>query len=173
MALKLAKKSSKVQKINKKIVPVKRSSNSAAATTAKGSTLTYPNGEYVEAVGRRKVATARVRLYKTKGDFIVNDKLVVEYFNTIPNVQSLYNKPFELTNTLGNFTVVAKISGSGLSSQLDALIHGIAQALVKYDGSNKTQLKPAGYMTRDDRMKETRKMGHGGKARRKRQSPKR
>lgn len=173
MALKLAKKSSKVQKINKKIVPVKRSAAASAVTTARGSTLTYPNGEYVEAVGRRKVATARVRLYKAAGDFIVNDKLVSEYFNTIPNVQSLYNKPFELTNSLGNFTVVAKIGGSGTSAQLDALIHGIAQALVKYDASNKTHLKAAGLITRDDRMKETRKMGHGGKARRKRQSPKR
>lgn len=173
MALKLAKKSSKVQKINKKIVPAKHVSGSKPVTTAKGSTLTYPTGDYIEAIGRRKVATARVRLYKTTGDFIINDKLVIEYFNTIPNVQALYNKPFELTNTLGNFTVVGKVSGSGLSSQLDAIIHGIAQALVKYDASNKTHLKAAGYITRDDRMKETRKMGHGGKARRKRQSPKR
>lgn len=171
MALKLSKKTTKVQKINKKVTTTRQSS--VTTKTARGSTLSYPAGEYIEAVGRRKVASARVRLYKSTGDFIVNDKLVSEYFNTIPNAHSIYNKPFQLTDTLGDFTVVGKVSGSGSSSQLAALVHGISRALAKFDSANRTQLKPGGFLTRDDRMKETRKIGHGGKARAKRQSPKR
>lgn len=171
MALKLAKKTSKVQKINKKIVPAKHVAKNVV--TASGSKLSYPTGEYIEAVGRRKVATARVRLYKSAGDFIINDKLVGDYFNVTPNAHVIYNKPFELTNTLGDFTVVAKISGSGPSAQLEALVHGISRALASFDVANRQQLKPGGYLSRDDRMKETRKIGHGGKARAKRQSPKR
>lgn len=171
MALKLSKKSTKVKKIIKKVEPAKV--NPLVSKNQAVSNVTYPQGEYIEAIGRRKVATARVRLYKSAGDFIVNDKLVSHYFHTIPNAHGRYNKPFELSDTMGTFSVVGKISGSGLSSQLDALIHAISQALTKYDSVNKSALRAAGFITRDDRMKETRKVGRGGKARSKRQSPKR
>ncbi len=170
MALKLSKKKTTAQKVVKKTTKVKKVAPRAAVVAGP---VTLPTGKYVEALGRRKVATARVRLYESDGDFVVNDKVVGQYFNTIPNVASRYNVPFELTGTKGKFSVSAKIEGSGAASQLEAMIHGIARALVKYDPSFRALLKPAGLLTRDDRMKETRKIGTGGKARRKRQSPKR
>lgn len=171
MALKLRKKSGNVQKVIKKTkVVVKKSKKSATKDT---STLTIPTGQYTEAVGRRKVATARVRIYESAGDFIINDEVAGKYFSTVPYAPKQYNLPFELTGTKGKFAVTAKVSGSGISAQLDAVVHGISRALVKYNPDLKPLLKEHGLMTRDDRMKETRKIGMGGKARRQRQSPRR
>ncbi len=173
MALKLSKKPNKVQKVVKtqrKVVKPQRSVGGAAAPV---STVTAPTGKYVEAVGRRKVATARVRLYEDGGEFVVNDKIVGQYFGTISNSSSVFNKPFDLTGTKGKFGVNVHVSGSGAASQLGAVVHGVARALVEFNPAFKTLLKPSDLLTRDDRMKETRKIGSGGKARRKRQSPKR
>ncbi len=171
MALKLNKKKKSLVKIVKKTKSVKKVAK--RAETEVSSNLTIPTGKYYEAVGRRKVATARVRLYESEGDFIVNDKVVGQYFGTLSDAKLRYSKPFDLTGTKGKFSVVAKVSGSGPSSQLDAVVHGISRALVKYDESFRGLLKPEGLLTRDDRMKETRKVGGGGSARSKRQSPKR
>ncbi len=171
MALKLNKKKKVIKKIVKKTQPIKKLMRKVESDAS--TNLTVPTGKYYEAVGRRKVATARVRLYESEGDFIVNDKVIGKYFDTINDAVLRYNNPFELTGTKGKFSVVARVSGSGSSSQLDAVVHGISRALVKYDESFRLLLKPAGLITRDDRMKETRKIGMGGKARRKRQSPKR
>lgn len=173
MALKLSKKNNKIQKIVKKKRKKTRRAKVVNTSMTVDSSVTMPTGKYVEAVGRRKVATARVRLYENGGDFVVNGKVVGQYFNTIVNAHSRYNVPFELTGTKGKFGVSVLVSGSGPSAQLDAMIHGIARALVDYDPAFKSLLKPSGLLTRDDRMKETRKIGMGGKARRKRQSPKR
>jgi small subunit ribosomal protein S9 len=84
-----------------------------------------------------------------------------------------FMKPFILTRTQQTAYVTAKIEGSGIASQEDALIHGIARALVKLDEAHKIVLRKAGLLTRDARMKESRKIGTGGKARRVKQSPKR
>ncbi len=167
MALKL-KKTTKVQKVVKKIIPTTSGSRSAQK-----SALAYASGEYIEGVGRRKVATARVRLYQSKGDFIVNDSVVGSYFTGVRNADKKYLQPFKITGTEKQFAVTAKVSGSGVSSQLDALILGISRALVEFNAEFRPLLKKAGLLTRDDRMKETRKVGMGGKARRSRQSPKR
>lgn len=174
MALKLSKKQNKVKKIIKKTsVPQTSKKVSQAAFANTDPNITVPTGKYTEAVGRRKVAIARVRLYESDGDFIVNNLLVGDYFGTIENAGVYFNRPFELTNTKDKFSVTVKVNGSGISSQLDAMIHGISRALVEYDPENRPLLKSAGLLTRDSRMKETRKIGTGGKARRKRQSPKR
>lgn len=169
MALKLSKKNNKIQKIVKKVQPV-----TPLKTQVVGQNkVTLPTGEYTEATGRRKVATARVRLYHTGGDFIVNEKVVGAYFANIRNADYRYMLPFKITGTEKKFAVVVKVVGSGFSSQMDAMLHGIARALAKYNPEFQPLLKQAGLMTRDDRMKETRKVGHGGSARAKRQSPKR
>lgn len=170
MAIKMSKKKTKVKKINKKIVLTKKASK---ASRAASSNLAYPTGEYIEAVGRRKTATARVRLYESKGDFIVNDKVVGQYFANVTNAPKIYNQAFELTKTTKKFAVTVKVSGSGIHSQIEAVRHGITRALVKFNPEFKSLLKVESLLTRDDRMKETRKIGMGGKARRKRQSPKR
>jgi small subunit ribosomal protein S9 len=167
----MKKKNNKIKKVVKK----RSSKVSAVAKKAKPQDriLTYPSGKYIEGIGGRKVATARVRIYEAKGDFIVNDKLVSDYFANVTNAPKLYNKPFNITETIGKFSVTARVGGSGVQSQLDAVVHGLTRALIKFKPELKPLLKEAGLTTRDDRMKETRKVGMGGKARRKRQSPKR
>ncbi|MBU0576133.1 30S ribosomal protein S9 [Patescibacteria group bacterium] len=133
-----------------------------------------PSGKYFEGLGRRKMATARVRIYEEKnGQCVVNDQLAKDYFSGIYNAVKVYTQPFELTGTQEKFAVTVKVDGSGINSQLEAIVHGLTRALVKYDESFKPLLKQEGLLTRDARMKETRKPGRGGKARRKRQSPKR
>lgn len=172
MALKLSKKTSKPKKIIKKKAPVAKPK---VATEKAGvdANITLPTGKYVGAVGRRKVATARVRLYETGGDFVVNDRIAGQYFSSILNASKIFNAPFEATGTKAKFGVRVKVSGSGISGQLDAVVHAIARALVVFNPDFRPLLKEHGFLTRDARMKETRKIGTGGRARAKRQSPKR
>lgn len=142
--------------------------------------------EYYNAVGRRKTATARVRLYpvvsreitigdKTigKDQILVNGRPIQSYFpGTIS--EKMYKKPFEVTNTMGRFAVSVKVEGSGLNGQLEAVVHGISRALVIIDSEKyKPLLKKQGFIIRDPRMKERRKAGLAGKARAGKQSPKR
>jgi len=172
MAVKLQKKNTKVQKIIKK-VPVTKTASAQHAADAKTNTVVLPTSEYIEAVGRRKTATARVRLYKTAGDFIVNNLAAGQYFRGVNHAPSKYNRPFDITETKGEFMTSVIVKGSGIEAQLEAVVHAISRALVKLDEKNRIPLKQQGLLTRDDRMKETRKIGMGGKARRQRQSPKR
>ncbi len=171
MAIRMNKKNTKAKKVIKKIITPVTSSKKKAAEPEKNFKIA--KSKFVEAVGRRKVAIARVRIYEGQGDFVINNSLVSEYFAGVRNAPSVYMKPFELTGTKGKFSVTAKINGSGVAAQLEAFVNGLAKALVAFNPEFRTFLKPAGLLTRDDRMKETRKMGMGGKARRKRQSPKR
>ena len=130
--------------------------------------------EFYQAVGRRKESTARVRLsLGGNGEVIVNDKPAEQYFPG--EVAKLtYEQPFKLTETLARFKVSVKVEGGGLSGQLGATIHGIARALEKIDKEKyRPVLKKAGLLTRDPRAKERRKAGLAGKARKKKQSPKR
>lgn len=136
-------------------------------------------GNYTHAVGRRKTATARVRLFstptvpETKSQLIVNGVPAEEYFPGEIN-KSLFRRPFTLTGTLNKYSASAKVSGSGRSSQLDAVVHGISRALSSIDRESfRATLKKAGLLTRDPRAKERRKVGTGGRARRQKQSPKR
>ena len=171
MAIKKNKKSA-AQKVVKKIKPVKVSTK-AAHQAANPVVMSSPKGGFVATVGRRKVSTARVRLYEKAGDFLVNGLPVGQYFHGLANASAVYNQAFIITNTLGKHAVTVKVSGGGISGQLGALVHGVARALVKMNPDYHALLKEAGLLTRDDRMKETRKIGTGGKARRQRQSPKR
>ena len=165
------KKNTKAKKVIKKIITPVASSKKKSVEIEKNFKI--PKSKYFEAIGRRKVATARVRIYEGQGDFVVNDLFVADYFRGVRNAPAIYMKPFELTGVKGKFSVTAKVSGSGVDAQLEALVNGVAKALAIFNPEFRTFLKPAGLLTRDDRMKETRKMGMGGKARRKRQSPKR
>lgn len=169
MANKLKKKTV-VQKVVKKVKPV---TQVHADRPKMPANVSIPKGEYVTAVGRRKTATARVRVYKEAGDFIVNNKVVGEYFGNIVDAPTLYTQPFMLTDTQGKHAVIVKVDGSGVNAQLDATLHAISRALIKLNPEYRTALKAEGFLSRDDRMKETRKMGKGGKARRTKQSPKR
>jgi len=159
----------------KKIIKMARHQQQRSkAQRETGPKFEVPAGRYIEGIGRRKVATARVRIYEQKdGQFITNDKLAKDYFVNIPQAIKLLTFPFELTGTQEKFAVTVKVSGSGIKAQLEAVTHGLSRALVKFDESFRALLKEESMLTRDSRMKESRKPGRGGKARRKRQSPRR
>lgn len=141
---------------------------------------------YYEAVGRRREASARVRLYVVKegtvkigevevdkGTMVVNARTAENYF---PGevYKKMYLEPFRTTNTMGRFAISIKVVGGGLSGQLGAVIHGISRALEKVDKEKfRPILKKRGFMKRDPRAKERRKAGRAGKARARKQSPKR
>ena len=129
--------------------------------------------DYTYAVGRRKSASARVRLHKGKGENIVNGMDFLKYFPGEVSKVKL-EMPFKVTDTLGKYYVTARVVGSGKQSQLEAITLGIARSLSLLEGKNfRGVLKTAGLLTRDARIRERRKVGMGGKARRKKQSPKR
>jgi len=132
-----------------------------------------PKVNYIPAVGRRKRAIARIRLFKKKGDILVNEKPIAEYFPGQVN-KALYLEPFRACNLLDKYHVTVKVTGSGKAGQLNAVIHGISRALIKVNEDKfKPILRKKGLLTRDPRKRERRKVGTGGKARRKKQSPKR
>lgn len=126
----------------------------------------------VSTVGRRKEAIARVRISPGQGTISVNGKPIGEYFAG-EIFQKKYQRPLEITKTSGKYTISAKVVGGGVISQLDAVVHGISRAIAKIEPPLRTLLKKEGLLTRDARVKERRKYGLAGKARAKKQSPKR
>lgn len=129
--------------------------------------------DYAYAVGRRRSASARVRVYRGKGESTVNGKLVEKYF--IDSViEDKWQKPFRVIDEMDKYHFTAKVTGGGKKGQLDAVALGLSRALVKIEEDKyRIPLKKAGLLTRDSRVRERRKVGTGGKARRKKQSPKR
>ena len=128
---------------------------------------------FVFTVGRRKTAVARIRLYHGKGETLVNGQPINKYFSGEIN-KTFYQQPFNLTETLGKYYATIKVVGSGQKAQLGAVIHGLARALDKENKEDfHSLLKKVGLLTRDSRAKERRKIGQMGKARKKKQSPKR
>lgn len=129
--------------------------------------------DYITAVGRRKEAIARVRLFKKSGLLTINGKPVDEYFKGEIS-QKAFNRPFEVIDSIGKFSGSILVTGGGTMSQIEASVHGIARALSKMDTEAfRKLLKSAGLLTRDARVRERRKYGNAQKARAKKQSPKR
>jgi small subunit ribosomal protein S9 len=110
------------------------------------------------ALGRRKTSIARVYLTAGTGNITINGKDAKIYFPTIL-LQNAINKPFEVTNTLGQFDLNCNVNGGGSSGQADAVKLGVARALVKYNAELKPLLKAVDLMTRDPRMVERKKPG--------------
>ncbi|RJP46075.1 MAG: 30S ribosomal protein S9 [Armatimonadetes bacterium] len=125
-----------------------------------------------QAVGRRKEATARVRVREGNGQITVNGRPISEVFGG-QIFQKKYQLPFEVTRTLGKFTASIKVEGGGSISRLDAIVHGLSRSLAKMNEEYHQLLKRRGLLTRDPRVKERRKYGLAHKARAKKQSPKR
>ena len=118
--------------------------------------------QYTYAVGRRKTSVAQVRLYQDAGPIVVEDKLIEEAF-PFSTWQQIINEPFTVTNTQGRFRVVAKVKGGGVSGRAGAIRHGISRALAEVDnGKYRGELKKAGLLTRDSRVKERKKPGLKG-----------
>ena len=115
--------------------------------------------EYYYGTGKRKTSIAKVRLYLGNGNIIrVNDKPLEEAFPWFI-WQITVKEPLEVTNSLGRFHVMAQVKGGGISSQSQAVRHGIARALIAFDESLKTPLRRHGLLTRDARIKERKKYG--------------
>jgi len=128
---------------------------------------------YVYAIGRRKSASARVRLFKGNKESLVNGEVIGKYFPG-EAMRKVWSKPFTLAGVAGKYFVTIKVSGGGKIGQLEAAVHGISRALSLIDSNKfRSTLKKFGLLTRDPRVRERRKIGTGGKARRKKQSPKR
>ena len=117
--------------------------------------------EKIWAPGRRKTASARVRLFAGSGKITVNGKNFTEYFDT-EALCGYVLQPMKLTNTVGSYDVEVTINGGGKAGQAGALRHGIARALVKENEDLKSALKKAGMLTRDSREKERKKPGQPG-----------
>lgn len=113
---------------------------------------------YFEAVGRRKTAIARVRLFTRPGDFSVNGKLYSEYFPTI-ELQKIAEDALQKMKLFGRFRVSVKVLGGGTHAQADALRHGLARCLIKFNPDFRKRLKRVGFLTRDPRAKERKKFG--------------
>ena len=110
------------------------------------------------ATGRRKDATARVWLKPGTGKVTVNGKDQEIYFAR-PTLRLIINQPFDITDRVGQYDIVATVKGGGLSGQAGAVKHGISQALSKYEPALRGTVKAAGFLTRDSRVVERKKYG--------------
>jgi small subunit ribosomal protein S9 len=130
-------------------------------------------GNYFYALGRRKSATARVRLSSGKGNLVINNKSAGDYFDSSKSLQTELMKPFNaLELDHDKFIVSAKVQGGGHASQVDAIRLAIAKALVALNEDYRATLRRAELLGRDPREKERKKFGLKG-ARKKRQFTKR
>lgn len=127
---------------------------------------------YFYALGRRKSATARVRLQGGKGSIIVNDKPVAEYFADSKYLLAKLNEPFKILGQENKYNITVRVSGGGHDGQIEAIRLGISKALVILNGDLKSTLKRASLLSRDSREKERKKFGLKG-ARKQRQFTKR
>lgn len=153
----------KEKKVKEKVVKIKESKEVKETKKTKPSKEKKPKiskaDHYWEAVGRRKTATAQVRLWaRGEKEFLVNDKPYQEYFLSL-KLQQVARASLEKMKTSDRFKVSAKVKGGGLSGQAEAVRHGIARALVKFNSSFQKRLKKAGFLTRDPRMRERKKFG--------------
>ena len=121
--------------------------------------------------GRRKTATARVYLKPGSGKITVNERTLDEFFGRETG-RMIVRQPLELTNHSSTFDIMVNVSGGGESGQAGAVRHGITRALMDYDATLKPQLSHAGFVTRDAREVERKKVGFH-KARRRKQFSKR
>ena len=108
--------------------------------------------------GRRKESIARVRLTAGEGEIVVNGKKLDEYFGT-EILKVIVNQPFAVTNTVGKYDVIVKVTGGGYTGQAGAIRHGIARALLQANSEFRPALKANGLLTSDPRLKERKKYG--------------
>lgn len=150
MAPSREKKQSEEKKSTTKKTPFRR----------KGSAKKESRKErYFEAVGRRKTAVARTRLFpKGKGEFIINGKPYQEYF-PLPSHQEIAIAALKKMKCLDQFKTQVLVKGGGVSAQAEAVRHATARALVLFNPDFKKRLRKAGYLTRDPRMRERKKFG--------------
>lgn len=155
------KKSKKIKKVKKKAVSAK--SPVIKVKKIKKETpkeKTKESSSYLEAIGRRKTAVARIRLWTKKGkeEFLVNSKPYQNYFIS-KELQQITIASLKKMKSLDRFQISARVRGGGIHSQAEAVRHGISRALVLFNQEYRKKLKKAGFLTRDPRMKERKKPG--------------
>lgn len=116
---------------------------------------------YFYGTGRRKSSVARVRLYAGTGKITINDREMDDYFG-LETLKLIVRQPLALTGTADKFDIVCRVAGGGVTGQAGAIRHGIARALLQSDAEFRPELKKAGFLTRDPRMKERKKYGLKG-----------
>jgi len=153
------KKTTKKIKEVRKVKKVRKIAKVKGVLKPKEKKEALPIEKYYEAVGRRKTAIARVRLF-TKGDksFLVNEKPLSHYFPS-SELQKIVVSPLEIMKCLDKFQILTIVKGGGLSSQAEAIRHAISRALTLFNPDFRKRLKKAGFLKRDPRMKERKKFG--------------
>lgn len=142
-------KPEEVKKLKKEKIKKKKAEIEAKPEPAK----------YLEAVGRRKTAVARVRLFlQGEKEFLVNDKPYKDYFPTL-ELQKIALAALEKMQCLGRFRILVKVKGGGLRGQAEAIRHGLARVLVAFNPNFRKRLRKVGFLTRDPRMRERKKFG--------------
>lgn len=116
---------------------------------------------YFYGTGRRKSSVARVRVYNGTGKITINDRDMDDYFG-LETLKLIVRQPLTLTGNADKFDIVCRVTGGGVTGQAGAIRHGIARALLQYDAELRPELKKAGLLTRDPRMKERKKYGLKG-----------
>ncbi len=114
--------------------------------------------QYHASVGRRKEASARVKIQAGKGEFTINGKKAIDYLGNEKMLKKVI-APLEALSVTGKYDVFVKVTGGGKTGQAEAIRHGIARALVKEDETVKSGLRKLGFITRDPRAKERKKYG--------------
>jgi small subunit ribosomal protein S9 len=120
--------------------------------------VTVTSSELIQTVGRRKEAIVRVRLVPGTGSYKLNGRTIEEYFPNKVHQQAI-NEPFVTLEKQGQYDVIARLSGGGVSGQAGALRLAIARALIEADAEDRPALKKEGFLTRDARIKERKKYG--------------
>ena len=113
---------------------------------------------YFYGTGRRKKSVARVRVYEGTGKITINGRDIDDYFG-LETLKLIVRQPLNLCGVAENFDIVCSVAGGGVTGQAGAIRHGISRALLQYNNELRPQLKAAGFLTRDPRMKERKKYG--------------
>ena len=121
--------------------------------------MDYNKRPYFYGTGRRKKSVARVRLYQGTGSVKINGRDIDDYFG-LDTLKLIVRQPLNLTGTADKFDIECRVAGGGVTGQAGAIRHGIARALLQFNSEElRPQLKKAGFLTRDPRMKERKKYG--------------
>ena len=118
----------------------------------------YETTPFFYGTGRRKKSVARVRVYAGTGKITINDRDIDDYFG-LETLKLIVRQPLTLTGTTEKFDIVVRVAGGGVTGQAGAIRHGLSRALLQYDEALRAELKKAGFLTRDPRMKERKKYG--------------
>ena len=118
----------------------------------------YETKPYFYGTGRRKNSVARVRVYNGTGKITINDRDIDDYFG-VETLKLIVRQPLAVAGVEGKFDIVVRVAGGGVSGQAGAIRHGLSRALLVYDENLRGELKKAGFLTRDPRMKERKKYG--------------